>query len=284
LEIVSKQIREILRQYHPEFLIAGPAFNAGRYGVACGTVCKLADELGIKAVSGMFEENPGVELFRRYAFIVPTANSAAGMRHAVKNMSSLIKKMVDGEKIDDPERDGYIKRGLRVNYLAEKTGAVRCVDMLLDRIHGREIRTELPMPTYKKIPPSLGILELRKARIALLTTGGLVPEGNPDHIEAALASKFRKYDYSIYHGTEAFSGEVCHGGYDPTYCNEDANRMLPVDIVSELEKEQVIGELYPFTYVTSGNGMSNKNALQFGKEIAQDLLTAEVDGAILTSA
>ena len=26
--------------YRPELLLAGPAFNAGRYGIACGAVCK----------------------------------------------------------------------------------------------------------------------------------------------------------------------------------------------------------------------------------------------------
>jgi len=42
--------------------------------------------------------------------------------------------------------------------------------------------------------------------------------------------------------------------------------------------------LHEYIYVTSGNGMTTKNALRFGKEIAQDLLKENVDGAILTSA
>jgi len=39
--------------------MAGPAFNAGRYGIACGAVCKMVqDRLGISAVTGMYQEIP----------------------------------------------------------------------------------------------------------------------------------------------------------------------------------------------------------------------------------
>ena len=35
---------------------------------------------------------------------------------------------------------------------------------------------------------------LSKATIALVTSGGIVPKGNPDHIESSSASKYGKYD------------------------------------------------------------------------------------------
>ena len=31
-----------------------------------------------------------------------------------------------------------------------------------------------------------------------------------------------------------------HGGYDPVYANEDADRVLPVDVMREFERESVI--------------------------------------------
>jgi len=41
-------IVEMVREESPDVFVAGPAFNAGRYGVACGAVCKaVKDELGI---------------------------------------------------------------------------------------------------------------------------------------------------------------------------------------------------------------------------------------------
>lgn len=77
----------MLRGLEPTLLLAGPAFNAGRYGVACGELCRRATaELGIAAVTGMYEENPGVELYRRDVMIVRTGPSAVGMRQALEGM------------------------------------------------------------------------------------------------------------------------------------------------------------------------------------------------------
>jgi len=40
-------------------VIAGPAFNAGRYGTACGAICAaVQQELKIPAVTAMFPEIP----------------------------------------------------------------------------------------------------------------------------------------------------------------------------------------------------------------------------------
>jgi glycine reductase len=47
-----------LQNLRPDVVIAGPAFNAGRYGLACAEVCQAAQALGLKA-DGMYPENPG---------------------------------------------------------------------------------------------------------------------------------------------------------------------------------------------------------------------------------
>jgi len=93
------------------------------------------------------------------------------------------------------------------------------------------------MPEFDRVPPAPAVKDIRKALVALVTSGGIVPKGNPDHIESSSASKFGKYDLE---GIEALSPEThqtAHGGYDPVYANEDPNRVLPVDVMRELEKE-----------------------------------------------
>jgi len=35
------EILHLIQSYRPDALLAGPAFNAGRYGPACGAVCKI---------------------------------------------------------------------------------------------------------------------------------------------------------------------------------------------------------------------------------------------------
>ncbi|MGE5256921.1 MAG: glycine/betaine/sarcosine/D-proline family reductase selenoprotein B, partial [Hyphomicrobiales bacterium] len=56
---------ERVAEYRPDLLVAGPCFNAGRYGMACGAVCKsTAERLGIPTVMGIAETNPAVEVYR----------------------------------------------------------------------------------------------------------------------------------------------------------------------------------------------------------------------------
>src|SRR5688500_16941732 len=68
---------ELIRAERPDLVVLGPAFNAGRYGLACaGLGAAIARELGIPAVSGMHEENPGLELARERVLVIPTDTNA----------------------------------------------------------------------------------------------------------------------------------------------------------------------------------------------------------------
>ena len=44
LEEAKKEVLEMVKKYNPDVFIAGPAFNAGRYGVACGTIATAVKE------------------------------------------------------------------------------------------------------------------------------------------------------------------------------------------------------------------------------------------------
>ena len=78
LDAATDTIIEMVKKCEPDVFVAGPAFNAGRYGVACGTICKAVEErLGIPVITGMYIENPGVDMFRKDLIIVDTPNSAA---------------------------------------------------------------------------------------------------------------------------------------------------------------------------------------------------------------
>ena len=77
--------------------------------------------------------------------------------------------------------------------------------------------------------------------------------------------------------------ETAHGGYDPVYANEDADRVLPVDVMREFVKEGKVGSLHEKFYTTVGNGTAVASAVGFAKEYAQKLVADGVDAVILTS-
>lgn len=282
LDSAKKDVLDRIKQFEPDIVIAGPAFNAGRYGIACGEVAQaVMTELGIPAVTGMYEENPGVEMYKKGAYIVPTRNSAAGMRKAVPVIASLALKLLKEEQVS-PEADSYFVR-YRKNFQDEKRGSARAVDMLVRKLKDEEFTTEYPMPEFDNVAPATAISDLSKAKIALVTSGGIVPKGNPDRIESSSASKYGTYSIENVNALTADSYETAHGGYDPSYANQDPNRVLPLDIVREMEKEGVIGSLHNYFYTTVGNGTAVANAKKYAAEIAQKLLADGVDAVILTS-
>ena len=274
----------MIKKYEPDLFIAGPAFNAGRYGVAAGAVTEMVQtELGIPALTGMYEENPGADMYKKGVYMVATKNSAVGMKDAVAKMAPLALKLARGEEIGSPEEEGYLERGIRKNYFAEKRGSERAVDMLVKKLAGEEYKTEYSMPTFDRVEPNPPIKDMANAKIAIVTSGGIVPKGNPDHIESSSASKYGKYDIEGIDNLTEETHETAHGGHDPVYANNDPDRVIPVDVLRDMEKEGKIGELHRYYYSTVGNGTAVANAKKFAEAISAELVADGVDAVILTS-
>ena len=276
------EVIEMIKSFDPELVIAGPAFNAGRYGVAAGAVATaVMERLGIPAVTGMYEENPGVDMYRKVPYIVQTGNSAATMRKALPAMANVVNKILKGEELS-PAEDGYYERHRR-NFFTEERGSKRAVDMLIKKLAGEEYVTEYPMPDFDNVEPGKAIADLSKAKIAIVTSGGIVPQGNPDHIESSSASKYGRYDITGVDDLKEGEYETAHGGHDPIYANEDADRVIPVDVLREKERNGEIGSLHNFFYSTVGNGTAVASSKAYAADIAKDLQEHDVDAVILTS-
>ncbi len=274
---------EEIRSYAPDVVIAGPAFNAGRYGPNCGALCAAVQrELGIPAVTGMYCENPGVDLYRRDCYIIETQNSAVGMRRAVPAMSALVKKLLRGQAVS-PAGDGYFAKGIKRNVFVEKTGADRAIDMLLAKLAGRPYQSELVFPDFERVPPAPPVRDLTRARLALVTDAGLTDRQNSARLESARATKFLELNIG---GMDTLSPErfgSVHGGFDTTAANRNPNVLVPLDLVRGLVRQGRAGGLLDTIYSTTGNGTSLKNAQRFGAEIAAKLRAQQVDAVILTS-
>lgn len=280
LESITKMIEDS----KPDLVITGPAFNAGRYGMACATVADhIGKKLNVPVITGMYIENPAVDMFKDRLTIAEVGASAADMKKGLTRISNLASKIVRGEELGEPSVDMYIPQGKRKTVFVEDSGAKRAVDMLMNRLNDKPFTTELPMPVFDDVTPAPAIKDLSKATIAIVTSGGIVPKGNPDKIQSASAQKWGRYDISNYSSLKDGGFVTIHGGYDPVYANNDPDRVAPLAVLREFQKEGKIGDIHKYFYTTTGTGTSVGNARKFGKEMGELLKNDGVDAVILTS-
>jgi len=283
-EQVIDEVIGQLAEYKPDLLIAGPAFESGRYGIACGAICQAVQKkLGIAVVAGMDEDNVGASLYRKNIYIVNSGESIARMAPTLQRMAALGLKLARGEAIGKPEQEGYLARGIKRNEFAAKPPAERAVDMLLAKLSGKEFHSEIAPPKFAGSKPATPLVDLSSAVIALVTDGGLVPEGNPDKIEPGRPTRFTTIAIAGVDSLDADRYDAVHSGYDTAFANRDPNRLVPLDTMRELEREGVIGKLHEFVHSTGGAHAAVANATSIGQGIAARLKAAGVTGVILTS-
>jgi glycine reductase len=275
--------REALGKWKPDVVVAGPALNAGRYGLSCGEICAIASDMGIPSVTGMYPENPGVLEYRRQAYIVPTGDTPTDMPKHIETMARLALKMGRGEEPGPADDEGYLPRGLRKAGFREKTGAVRAIDMLSARLQGSPFTTEIPVDIPDRVKPGAPIPDLTRTKIALVTAGALVPRGNPDKMVRGGAKEY--FGYSIA-GLDTMTGdkwESIHRGFFTDVVNENPNYILPLNLVRELERTGEIGGIHDTFFSTSGVGTAVAYSKQMGQQIAQELKEAGVRAAIMVA-
>ena len=284
LDEIGPYVVEEVRKAGADLFAAGPCFGAGRYGVAAGAVCAAVKaELGIPVITGMDAENPGADLYRRRVLIVDSGGNAARMRDAISGMARLAAKLAAGESLGPPSEEGYLPQGVLRPAFAEKTAAERLVDMLLLKMKGEPFESEAPTDPFPPVPAPPPVRDLSKAKVAVITDGGLVPKGNPDGFPRNGATVWAAYSIAGEEDLTTERYEVQHGGYDNRPVIEDPDRLVPVDVLRELERQGVLGELHDEFMSTPGNVAPLENGQRVGREMAARLKDAGVDAVLLTS-
>ncbi len=281
---LTAAILEKLRETRMDLFVAGPCFDAGRYGMAAGAICRAVQtELGVPVVTAMSEENPGVDLYRDALYIIDSGTNVTKLRDVVARMAALGKKLAANDPIGSPTQEGYLRRGWLRDQLVEKRAATRLVDMLVAKMKGELFESEMPATSFAPVPMPAAVRNLSKARVMLITDGGLVPKGNPDRIEGTAATRWGSYNIG---GSDDLRGEdyeVSHGGYDTRFVQEDPDRLVPLDAMREMEKNGVIGKLHDEFISTCGRSNPLSNTRRLGREIAEKAKRDGVDAIILTS-
>jgi betaine reductase len=277
-------VLERLRETRVDLFVAGPCFDAGRYGMAAGAVCRAVQtEFGIPVVTAMSEENPGVDLYRDALYIIDSGTNITKLREVVGKMATLGKKLIANEPIGQPAEEGYLRRGWLRDQLVEKTAATRLVDMLVAKMKGERFESEMLPTAFAPVPIPAAVKDLSKAKVMLITDGGLVPKGNPDKIEGTAATRWGSYNIEGRDDLRAEDYEVSHGGYDTRFVQEDPDRLVPLDAIREMEKNGVIGKLHDEFISTCGRSNPLSNTRRLGREIAEKAKRDGVDAIILTS-
>jgi len=282
IDSAAEAVRAWLGAQPPDVAIAGPAFAAGRYGRACVEVCRIAADLGIPAVTGMHPENPGLLMYRE-AYVVPTAGNAAGMGPALGAIVPLARKLGARLPLGPAEEEGYLPRGIRRPGTRPLPGARRAVDMLVAKLSGKAFRTELPVETYEAVAPAPPVADLPHATIAVVTTGAIVPKGNPDHLKRCSETRWRRYELGGRKRLTPDEFECVHGGFYNVPASENPNVVLPLDALRDLEARGAFARLADFYCTTTGNDQRFADCVRNGKEIAELLWHERIDGVLLVA-
>lgn len=285
-EQAVKSIIGFLEDVEFDIFFAGPAFQAGRYGFACGTICKAVKEkFKVPVITSMHIENPGVEMFKKDLYVLKGGHSAAKMRSDIKDMANLGNKLLKGEKLLGANAEGYYERGIRhqVWRADKKPASERVVEMLIKKLKGEEFQTEFVIPKLDRVPVAAAIKDLSKANIAIVTSGGIVPIDNPDRIQSASATRWGRYNIEGIDDLLSGVYKTIHAGFDPAAANADPDVIVPIDALRAYEKEGKIGKLHEYFYSTVGTGTTQAEAARMANEMIPYLREAKVDGIIMVS-
>ena len=278
------EIEKLIAEVNPDMVVAGPAFNAGRYGLACGLVGRLTKtKMGIPAIVAMFPENPAVDIYKKDVYVYPVGEKAASMRKAIPDLAPVILKLGKNGKLGSALEDGYIQSGIRWNELVERPAANRAIDMLMKRLKGEDPMTEVPLRSFEQVDPADPLERLETATIAIVTGGGMVPKGNPDKLKQAFADRYGVYSISGMDELPAGDYKGIHGGFDSTWVDEDPDRVVPLDALRSLEKKKHFAKLHEEYFSLCGIGTNVAMSKTLGAALAEELKRKGVSAAIYTS-
>ena len=277
-------IADVIQKYSPDVIVAGPAFEAGRYGFASAEACRSAQSRGIPAITGMYPDNPGVMTYRSEIFCVPTGTSPTEMGKVMQTMARLALKLGRGEPLGPSAEEGYLPRGVRRFVMRDRTGAERAADLLRDRITGKNPQTEIYLKKYEVVNPPPAISTLENKTVALVTTGAITPTGNPDRMPSLFATEYHTYSIDGLDELNQGDWESVHAGFNTNHINDtDPNYALPLSAARVLESEGVIGKVYPYMFSLPGVATAVRDSEKIGSDMAHKMKEGGVDAVLLTA-
>jgi glycine reductase len=207
------------------------------------------------------------------------------MSAIIDRMVVLGLKLASGDELSHADVDDYLPHGFRREIVREKPGAERAVDMALALALGQPITPEIKIREYDFVPAPAPIQNLKETTVALVTTAGLVPKGNPDGLQGGSAPrKLVSYDISDFNALTLGEWESVHGGFKGyIYNSVNPNYALPLPALRGLEALGAIKGVHKEFFSTAGASCPVTSAQEMGREIARRLVADGVEAVILES-
>ena len=280
----GEAMRAALATHAPDLVLAGPAFDSGRYGLGCALACRTAQSRGIPAVTAMYPDNAAIITHRRELVAVPTGLDVVEMPAILGRMAALGLKLAWGGALGQASEDGYIPRGIRRLVTKDKVGYERALDLLLARVAGRPYVSEIQVQQYERVTPAPALRELSRATIGIVVSTGVVPRGNPDRVPGARALHAGRYSVAGLDSLDVADWESAHGGFNTKILNtRSPNYALPLPALRHFQAEGVIGGVYPYFFSTVGNQTAVGPAREIGQRVAREFRDAGVAAALQVS-
>ena len=182
-------------------------------------------------------------------------------------LAALASALASGRELGPPEDEGYLPRGFRRNYVAEKPGAERAIDLLLAKLAG-DVRSEVAAGFERVLPPAAGRRSLAGARRPW--------SARPGACRAAIRIGFRRCARTTGCATRSRVRRRSIRRSTSASTAGSTSRLqtrIPTGSSRSTRSPSTcatgrIGSLHQTLYVTTGNGTPVATATRFGREIA----------------
>ena len=284
-EAVLASLTEAMTQFAPDLFIAGPAFHAGRYGLACAKAASFVRQRwNIPALTGLYEENPGTREIGRHVLVIETGHRRPRCRQpssaAPISAALLLKKDFDSVERFKEEYCLKIPRRFTVQAGAPTAfGRRTCLSLssveLLLRAKSRalSLRPIRFPPRLRSVARNSGDRDGR----------GFGAERQSRPAGSSRGTKYFKYSIKERDDLKPGEFEAMHTGYDTSTVNADPDRLIPLDAMRTLERSGNFGRLHDYYYVTTGTGAMPAKMQELGVGIAEELCASGVNGVVLTA-
>jgi glycine reductase len=155
--------------------------------------------------------------------------------------------------------------------------------MLIAKLNGQPFQTELPYSAQSEQVAAPPLAALASSKVAIITTAGVVPAGNPDRFFLRGNTFWRKYPIDELERLDSGAWIAVHGGYSTSWMNQNPKPGRAARCVASLGKPRCRRPGRALVLFHPGVGAEFDQASRMGREIAADLKAQGIDAALLVS-